>query len=91
MLRLAEDKELTLYSSADRALIFSTAQLTPKPTRDSAGVKVMTLKPKQTVVRLAETEQTPIRNRARYRARTLPAVGAILKPEDNGVVQTELV
>ena len=91
MLRLAEDKELTLYSSADRALIFSTAQLTPKPTRDSAGVKVMTLKPKQTVVRLAETEQTPIQNRARYRARTLPAVGAILKPEDNGVVQTELV
>ena len=51
----------------------------------------MTLKPKQTVVRLAETEQTPIQNRARYRARTLPAVGAILKPEDNGVVQTELV
>ena len=91
MLRLAEDKELTLYSSADRALIFSTAQLTPKPTRDSAGVKVMTLKPKQTVVRLAETEQTPVQNRARYRARTLPAVGAILKPEDNGVVQTELV
>ena len=42
-------------------------------------------------VRLAETEQTPIQNRARYRARTLPAVGAILKPEDNGVVQTELV
>ena len=91
MLRLTEDKELALYSSADRALIFSTAQLTPKPTRDSAGVKVMTLKPKQTVVRLAETEQTPIQNRARYRARTLPAVGAILKPEDNGVVQTELV
>ena len=90
MLHLTEDTELVLYSSADRALIFSTAQLSPKPTRDSAGVKVMALKPKQSVVRLVEAAQTEIRNHARYRARTLPAAGAILKPEDNGIVQTEL-
>ncbi len=90
LLRLTEDAELVLYSSADRALIFSTAQLTPKPTRDSAGVRVMALKPKQSVVRLAAAGQTAIQNRARYRARTLPAAGAILKPEDNGIVQTEL-
>ena len=90
LLRLSEDAELVLYSSADRALIFSTAQLTPKPTRDSAGVRVMALKPKQSVVRLAAAGQTAIQNRARYRARTLPAAGAILKPEDNGIVQTEL-
>ncbi len=90
LLRLSEDAELVLYSSADRALIFSTAQLTPKPTRDSAGVRVMALKPKQSVVRLATAGQTAIQNCARYRARTLPAAGAILKPEDNGIVQTEL-
>ena len=90
LLRLSEDAELVLYSSADRALIFSTAQLTPKPTRDSAGVRVMALKPKQSVVRLAAAGQTAIQNCARYRARTLPAAGAILKPEDNGIVQTEL-
>ena len=90
MLHLREDTELALYSSADRALIFASAQLTPKPTRDAAGVRVMSLKPKQTVVRLDAVSQTTIQNHARYRARTLPAVGAILKPEDNGIVQTTL-
>ncbi len=90
ILQLTEDAELALYSSADRAVVFSSALLMPKPTRDTQGVKAMTIKPKQTVVRLALADQTAIQNRSRYRARTIPAAGAIVKPEDNGIVQTTL-
>ena len=88
--QLTEDTEMVLYSSADRALIFSTAQLTPKPTRDTAGVKVLTLKAKQTAVRMLPLSATTVQNKSRYKTRTLPAAGAILKPEDNGAVQTTL-
>ena len=90
LMQLTEDTELALYSSADRVVVFSSALLTPKPTRDTQGVKAMTIKPKQAVVRMELADKTAIQNRTRYRARTIPAAGAILKPEDNGIVQTTL-
>ena len=46
LLHLREDRELVLYSTEPRALIFNTALLSPKSTRTTQGVQVMTLKPK---------------------------------------------
>lgn len=71
-----------LYSTENRALIFSTAQLAPKSTRATQGVAVMTLKRKAAVHRAALLEQSGIVNAARYRTRSLPAAGALLKEED---------
>lgn len=77
-----EEQQLVLYSTENRALIFSTAQLAPKSTRATQGVAVMTLKRKAAVHRAALLEQSGIVNTARYRTRSLPAAGALLKEED---------
>ena len=85
-----EEKQLVLYSTEGRALIFSTAQLSPKTTRATQGVAVMTLKRKATVHRAAILEDSGIVNAARYRTRTIPAAGALLKDEDAEEKQIEM-
>ena len=79
---LKEDTQLVLYSTEGRALIFSTAQIAAKTTRSTQGVAVLTLKRKAVLHRALPLEQTGIVNAARYRTRTLPAAGALLKEED---------
>ena len=79
---LREDTQLVLYSTEGRALIFSTAQIAAKTTRSTQGVAVLTLKRKATLHKAALLEKTGIVNAARYRTRTLPAAGALLKEED---------
>ena len=81
-LLLKEDAQLVLYSTEGRALIFSTAQIAAKTTRTTQGVAVLTLKRKALLHRALLLEQTGIVNAARYRTRTLPAAGALLKEED---------
>ena len=82
LLHLKEDRELALYSTEPRALIFNTALLAPKSTRTTQGVQVMTLKPKYHLSEVRQLEDTSITNLPRYRCRTIPAAGAILKEED---------
>ena len=79
---LKEDTQVALYSTEGRALIFSTAQLAPKATRSTQGVAVLTLKRKALLHRAAVLEQSGIVNVSRYRVKTIPAAGALLKEED---------
>ncbi len=87
---LKEDTQLVLYSTENRALIFSTAQLSPKTTRATQGVAVMTLKKKHTLHRGILLEHSGIVNQSRYRTKSLPAAGALLKAEDGDDKQLEL-
>jgi len=82
MFHLKEDRELALYSSEVRALVFNTALLSPKATRTTQGVQVMTMKPKYHLTDVKNLEDTSITNLARYRCRSLPAAGALLREED---------
>ena len=82
LLHLKEDRELVLYSTEPRALIFNTALLSPKSTRTTQGVQVMTLKPKYQLSEVKALEDTSITNLPRYRCRALPAAGALLREED---------
>ena len=91
MLALREDTELALYTSEPRCLLMHTASLTPKTTRSTQGVAVMTIKPKYRLERVAPAAETGITNPARYRTRTLPAAGALLKAEDSDEKQMELL
>ena len=91
MLALREDTELALYTSEPRCLLMHTASLTPKTTRSTQGVAVMTIKPKYRLERVAPAAETGITNPARYRTRTLPAAGALLKAEDSDEKQLELL
>ena len=79
---LKEDTQLALYSTEGRALIFSTAQLAAKTTRSTQGVAVLTLKRKAVCERAVRLEDSGIVNAARYRTRTIPAAGALLREED---------
>ncbi len=87
---LPEDRQIVLYSTEGRALIFSTAQLTPKTTRSTQGVGVMTLKRKAVVEKAAYVEDSGIVNQSRYRTRTIPAAGALLREEDMDEKQIKL-
>ncbi len=80
--QLDQDTQMVLYSSDDRALIFSTAQLQPKVTRNTQGVSVMTIKKKAVLAGASILEGSGITNESRYRSKTIPTTGAILKPED---------
>ncbi len=88
---LREELELALYSSDGRCMVFHTAVLAPKTTRTTQGVNVMVLKPKRTVIQVLPLAETAIVNTARYRARSLPVAGAILREEDRGEKQLSLL
>ena len=82
LLHLKEDRELALFSSENRVLIFNTALLSPKSTRSTQGVQVMTLKAKHRLTEAAAVEDAPLTNLPRYRCRAIPAAGALLREED---------
>ncbi len=88
---LEEDFEAAVISTEGRCLIFHTAALNPKTTRSTQGVNVMTLKPKYKVEKVLPLTQTHIVHTARYRARSLPINGALLKEEDRGEEQMTIL
>ena len=90
ILRLTEDGEVAVFSDEPRCLIFHTALLSPKTTRASQGVAVMTLKKNRRLTEAKFLADTAIQNPARDRVRSLPAAGALLKGEDNGEKQLTL-
>ena len=91
VLPLTEEREFVLFTNEGRALIFKSALLMPKTSRTTQGVSVMTLKKKYVVDRAAFLSDTPIKNLSRYRAKSLPAAGALLKEEDRGEEQMSLI
>ena len=80
-----------MFSTEGRALVFNTALLAPKASRATQGVAVMTLKPKYRLESAAFRPNTTIRNLARYRVRSVPAAGALLREEDRGERQMTLL
>ena len=91
VLQLLREEEIAVEASDGRCLIFHTSLLQPKSSRSSQGVGVMALKAKKQLVRAAFLADTPIRDVKRYRVRSLPAAGALLKPEDRGEEQLRLM
>ena len=87
---LREDRELAVISTEGRCLIFHTSALLEKSTRTTQGVAVMTLKPKYRLDRVLPVEESVISRPTRYRAKSLPIAGALLRPEDRGEEQLTL-
>jgi len=80
---LDADKQVVLYSTDGRAAIISTAQLSPKTTKNTQGVAVMNLKKKALLSAVSSLEDSGITNASRYRNKTIPTAGALLKEEDS--------
>ena len=81
-IHLEEEGEVAIYSTDGRMLLLNTAMVAPKATRSSQGVAVMALKKNKVVKQVLPKAQAGIVNESRYRTRTLPAAGALLRAED---------
>ncbi|MFI3169430.1 MAG: DNA topoisomerase (ATP-hydrolyzing) subunit A [Faecalibacterium sp.] len=81
---LPEETELAITTSAGRMLLVGTAQIAEKATKDSIGVGVVTLKKNQKIESVKPLAELECNNPHRYRVRTLPATGALLRDEDIG-------
>ena len=91
VLLLKEEGDIACEASDGRCLVFHSSLLQPKTSRTTQGVGVMALKAKKVLTRAAFLGDTAIRDVKRYRVRTIPAAGALLKPEDRGEEQMTLL
>lgn len=82
VLAFEEEAQIALYSSDGRALVVSTALMSPKTTRNTIGVSALTLRKKAVLDRVVALDDSGIVNAARYRSKNIPAAGAVLKDED---------
>ena len=83
VMALDGDQQMAVYTSDGRCAIFSTAQLNPKTTRNTQGVAVLTLKKKAVLSGARLLEGSGIVNQSRYRTKTIPSAGSLLKEEDS--------
>ena len=91
LLPLDGEREIAVFSTEGRALIFSSALLTPKTSRTTIGVALMNVKKKYVVEKAVFAENSAITNAARYRARSIPVAGALLRDEDREEKQMSLI
>jgi len=88
VMQLAADEEIVVISSAGRHLLLNTAVILPKTTKDTIGVGVMTLKKGQRLMSARKYHEGEFAKAYRYRAKNLPAAGALLSSEDEAEQMT---
>ena len=88
---IGEEFDVACYSSDGRAMIFNTALLQSKTSRSTQGVAVMSLKAKRVLEKAMPLKDSDIQNTARYRVRSIPAAGALIKGEDRAEKQLSLM
>lgn len=74
-----DNAEIMLRSSNGRMIIFSTALLLPKTTRDTIGVQAMTLKAKSIVDKAFLIDDETAQSNAKYRTKNIPVAGSFAK------------
>ena len=91
VLVLEGERDILCTASDNRALIFNTSLMQPKASRSTQGVAVMSLKAKRKMTGAMFAEESSIKNTARYRVRSIPAAGALIKDEDSEFQQISLI
>jgi DNA gyrase subunit A len=79
ILYIRDDCGILLRSTNNRALMFNSAMLLPKSTRDSIGVQVMTLRAKAKLESAAEVPESRVAELQKYAAKNIPASGGMAK------------
>ena len=87
---IEEDKEVVLISSAGRHLLIHTGVITPKTTKDTIGVSVMTLKKGQKLYEVRDYKPGEFAKAYRYKTKNLPALGMLLSAEDAGEAEEQI-
>lgn len=88
---LPDDTELVAFSSVNKVLIFDTSKITPKATRNSQGVQVLTPKKGSILAKICTLDEVAFKDFSYYRTKNIPARGAYLKEEDLAGEQITLV
>ncbi len=91
VLVLEGERDILCTASDNRALIFNTSLMQPKASRSTQGVAVMSLKAKRKMTGAVFAEESSIKNTARYRVRSIPAAGALIKDDDSEFQQISLI
>ena len=79
---LPEEAELAVTTSAGRMLLVHSTQIPEKATRTTVGVAVVTLKKNVRIESVRRADVLELSDPHRYRVRTLPATGALVKADD---------
>lgn len=82
---IKEDTDIVLCSSSGRMLLVNTAGILPKTTKDTQGIAAMKLKKTHKVTSLHLYKQGEFEKEWRFRAKNLPAAGAL--PSENDVAE----
>ena len=78
--KLNDNAQIMLRSTNGRAMLFDTALLLPKPTRNTQGVQVMTLKAKNAKIEKAYIVSEEEANElTKFRSKTIPVAGSLAK------------
>lgn len=84
IMQINEDKDIVAVSSAGRHLLFNSAVIQPKTTKDTIGVGLMTLKKGQRLMAARDYREGEFAKPHRYKAKNLPAAGSVLSSDDEG-------
>lgn len=79
---LPEEIEIAIKTTNGRLLLVHTSLIAEKVTRNSIGVSVISLKKNARIESVRAAAELELANDHRYRVRTLPAAGALLRSED---------
>lgn len=82
-IHIEEDADYVIRSTSGRFLIFNSGSISPKSTKDSQGVAIMTLKKGHKVAGVTLYNESMFVKPSRYRTKTLPAAGSTLSSEDS--------
>lgn len=81
---IREDTELVMKSTSGRMLLLNTGAISPKSTKDTIGVSVMTLKRNHRLESVHFYNEGEFEKAWRYRTKNLPAAGALPSAADIG-------
>lgn len=83
MFHIEQDGEFVLTASNNRTLIADSRLISPKTTKDTAGVHVMTLKSKTFLDHVTIYQEGMFEQPSHYRTKNLPAAGSFLRDADD--------
>ena len=90
MLFLKEEAELAAISNIGKALVFDSANIAVKTTKNSQGVNVLTSKRGSKMIDVLFANETSFSDTSYYKTKNIPAVGCFIRDEDKGVEQMRL-
>lgn len=84
-----EELDLVLFSDKDRAITVNTSRIPLKTTRSTQGISVMASKKNSVVENVVRADAAELKNIERFRTKSIPAAGPVVRDEDRGIEQTK--